>query len=142
MKPLKQFFFARIPSICICFTGIILGGLVANLLSGWPVSPFPFQVLGWIVVCQGIDWLLSHLDFKSWLRYCLVEGAIFYAVSLPVALAFHWTTGTAQSIVAYSLIFLAVYLLLIWYFRRRQQLLARELNQLLQEQQKGPGMEV
>lgn len=132
---MKQFLFARIPSICICFTAIILGGQVANLLSGWPVSPFPFQVLGWIVACQGIDWLLSHVNFKSWLHYCLVESAIFYAASLPVALAFHWTTGTIQSIVAYSLIFLAVDLLLLWYSRRRQQLLAQELNQLLQERE-------
>lgn len=137
MKQLKQFFFARMPSICICFTGILMGSLVANLLSGWPVSPFPFQVLGWIVVCQGIDWLLSYLDFKSWLHYCLVEASTFYALSLPVALVFHWTTGTVQGIVVYSLIFLAVYFLLVWYFRRRQQLLAQELNQLLQKRQKG-----
>ena len=65
---MKQFFFARIPSICICFTGIMLSSLAVNLLSGWPVSPFPFQVLGWIVACQGIDWLLSFLNFKSWLH--------------------------------------------------------------------------
>lgn len=138
---MKQFLFARIPSICICFTGIILGSLVANLLAGWPVSPFPFQLLGWIVVCQGIDWLLSHLDFKRWLHYCLVEGTIFYVVSLPAALTFHWATVTVESIVAYSIIFLAVYLLLIWYFRRRQQLLAQELNQLLQERQEHTEME-
>lgn len=133
MKALKQFFFARIPSICICFTGIILGSLVANLLTGWSVSPFPFQLLGWIVVCQGVDWLLSHLNFQRWLHYCLVEGAILYVVSLPAALAFHWASVTVESMVAYSLIFLAVYLLLVWYFRRRQQLLAQELNQLLQK---------
>lgn len=138
---MKQFFFARIPSICICFTGIILGSLVANLLSGWPVSPFPFQILGWIVVCQGIDWLLSLVEFKSWRRYCLVEGGIFYVVSLPVALVFHWASPTLQGIVAYTLIFLALYLLLAWYFHRRQQLLAQELNQLLQEQQKDTGIE-
>lgn len=30
---------------------------------------------------------------------------------------------------------------LTWYFRRRQQLLAQELNQLLQEQHKDSGME-
>lgn len=139
---MKQFFFARIPSICICFTGIMLSSLAVNLLSGWPVSPFPFQVLGWIVVCQGIDWLLSFLDFKSWLHYCVVEGTILYAVSLPVALLFHWSSCTLPSILAYSLIFLAVYLFLTWYFRRRQQLLAQELNQLLQEQQKDSGLEI
>ena len=138
---MKQFFFARIPSICICFTGIMLSSLAVNLLSGWPVSPFPFQVLGWIVVCQGIDWLLSFLDFKSWLHYCVVEAAILYAVSLPVALLFRWASCTFPSIAAYSLIFLAVYFFLTWYFRRRQQLLAQELNQLLQEQQKDSGME-
>ena len=137
---MKQFFFARIPSICICFTGIMLSSLAVNLLSGWPVSPFPFQVLGWIVACQGIDWLLSFLNFKSWLHYCVVEAAILYAVSLPVALLFHWASCTLPSILAYSLIFLAVYLFLTWYFRRRQQLLAQELNQLLQAQQKDSGI--
>lgn len=138
---MKQFLFARIPSICICFTVIMLSSLAVNLLSGWPVSPFPFQVLGWIVACQGIDWLLSFLNFKSWLHYCVVEAAILYAVSLPVALLFRWASCTFPSIAAYSLIFLAVYFFLTWYFRRRQQLLAQELNQLLQEQQKDSGME-
>lgn len=132
---MKRFLFARIPSICICFTGILMGSLVVNLLSGWPVSPFPFQVLGWVLACQGIDWLLSDLNFKSWLHYCLVEFAILYTISLPVALVFRWTTGSIPSIVAYSLVFLAVYGLLCWYFRRRQQLLAQELNQLLQERE-------
>lgn len=138
---MKRFLFSRIPSICICFTGIMLSSLVVNLLSGWPISPFPFQVLGWLVACQGIDWLLSYLDFKSRLHYCLVEAAILYAISLPVALVFHWASCTVPSIVAYSLIFLAVYGFLCWYFRRRQQLLAQELNQLLEEQQKDAGME-
>lgn len=138
---MKQFFFARIPSICICFTGIMLSSLAVNLLSGWPVSPFPFQVLGWIVACQGIDKLLSLLEFKNPLHYSLVEGTIFYTVSLPVALIFHWISCTIPSIAAYTVVFLAVYLLLAWYFRRRQQLLAQELNQLLQAQQKDSGME-
>lgn len=140
MKQLKPFIFAQIPSICICFTGIILGSLVANLLAGWPVSPFPFQVLGWVMVCRGIDRLLSLLDFKNPLLYCLVEGTIFYIISLPVALVFHWISYSLPSLLAYTLIFLAVYFLLTWYFRRRQQLLVQELNQLLQEQQKGSGL--
>ena len=138
---MKQFLFVRIPSICICFTGIMISSLVINLLSGWPVSPFPFQVLGWIVVCQVIDWLLCHLDFKSWLQYYLVESSILYVATLAVALVFHWTAATVPSIVLFSILFLAVDSFVFWYFYRRQRLLAQELNQLLQAQQKGSRMD-
>ena len=136
---MKQFLFVRIPSICICFTAIMLCSLGVNLLSGWSVSPFPFQVLGWIVACQIIDWLLCHLEFKSWLQYYLVESSILYVSTLAVALLFRWTAATVQSIVVFSILFLAVDSFVFWYFYRRQRLLAQELNQLLQAQQRDSG---
>ena len=136
---MKQFFFARIPSICICFTAIMLRSLGVKLLSGLSVSPFPFQVLGWIVACQVIDWLLCHLDFKSWLQYYLVETSILYVATLAVALVFHWAAITVPSIVLFSILFLAVDSFVFWYFYRRQRLLAQELNQLLQAQQRNSG---
>ena len=136
---MKQFLFVRIPSICICFTALMLCSVGVNLLSGWSVSPFPFQVLGWIVACQIIDWLLCHLEFKSWLQYYLVESSILYVSTLAVALLFRWTAATVQSIVVFSILFLAVDSFVFWYFYRRQRLLAQELNQLLQAQQRDSG---
>ena len=119
----------------------MISSLVINLLSGWPVSPFPFQVLGWIVACQVIDWLLCHFDFKSWLQYYLVESSVFYVATLAVALVFRWAAATVPSIVLFSILFLAVDSFVFWYFYRRQRLLAQELNQLLQAQQKDSRMD-
>ena len=87
------------------------------------------------MACQIIDWLLCHLDFRSWLHDYLVESSILYVATLAVALVFHWAAATVQSIVLFSILFLAVDSFVFWYFYRRQRLLPQELNQLLQAQQ-------
>lgn len=138
---MKQFLLVRIPSVCICFTAIILCSFGMNLLSGHSVSTFPFQAFGWIWACQVIDWLLCHLNFKSWLQYYLVETSILYVTTLAAVHVFHWIAITVPSIVSFSILFLAVDSFVFWYFYRRQRLLAQELNQLLQAQQRDSGTE-
>ena len=119
---MKQFLFVRIPSVCICFTAIILCSFGMNLLSGHSVSTFPFQAFGWILACQ-------------------VETSILYVTTLAAVYVFHWTAITVPSIVSFSILFLAVDSFVFWYFYRRQRLLAQELNQLLQAQQRDSGTE-
>lgn len=127
----------RIPSACICYTLIILANTVINLFRFENASSYPVMLFLWIIGCQIIDWVLSFLDFKSWLWYCLTESVILYGSSLAVALLFRWIDVQAADLASFTLIFLAADILVFWYFRRRQQLLAAEINSLISGRNEG-----
>ena len=60
---MKHLFWNRIPSVCICFTLIILSSVLVNVVYGVETSVFPIVVFGWIVICQAIDLFISLLNF-------------------------------------------------------------------------------
>lgn len=129
---MKNLFSVRIPSICICFTLITLANALLNLFYGnTSLSLFSLELFGWIVICQVIDWLLGHIDFKSWLAYCLTESTILYLGTLAVSLLFHWFAPNIRNFISFTLIFLVVDSFIFWYFKRRQELLAKEINGML-----------
>ena len=128
---MKNLFFVRIPSTCICFTLIILATALNNLFYGAEVPLFPIVLFVWILVCQAIDWLFSFINFKSWLQYCLTESIVLYAGSLAVALLFHWISFSAYHLVSFTVIFSIVDIAVFRYFKHRQKLLAEEINEML-----------
>lgn len=128
---MKHLLFTRLPSACISFTIIMLAASLINLFHS-SFFVFPIQLFCIILGCQAIDWLLSYVHFKSYLRYCLTESAILYAGALTAALLLDWISWKPASIGFFTLIFLAADVFLFWYFKRRQKLLAEEINQLLQ----------
>lgn len=128
---MKNLFFIRIPSTCICFTLIILVTLLNNLLYGADVSLFPLTLLGWIIICQTIDWLFSFINFKNYLQYCVTESIVLYISSLIIAYLFRWISFTIRNLISFTIIFLIVDILIFWYFKHRQKLLAEEINAML-----------
>nr|WP_317399654.1 hypothetical protein [uncultured Gemmiger sp.] len=129
---MKHLFWNRIPSVCICFTLIILSSVLVNVVYGVETSVFPIVVFGWIVICQAIDWLISFLNFKSWWTYCLTESLILYTASFAVGTSLHWFALEPAGILTFTAIFMVVDALLFWYFRYRQKLMADEINMYLQ----------
>lgn len=129
---MKHLLWNRIPSVCICFTLIILSSVLVNVVYGVETSVFPIVVFGWIVICQAIDWLISFLNFKSWWTYCLTESLILYTASFAVGTALHWFALEPAGILTFTAIFMVVDVLLFWYFRYRQKLMADEINMYLQ----------
>lgn len=128
---MKNLFFIRIPSTCICFTLIILATLLNNLFYGADIPLFPLILFGWLIICQTIDWLLSFVNFKNYLQYCLTESIIFYIGSLSIAYLFNWISFTSRNLISFTLIFLIVDIFIFWYFKYRQKLLAEEINAML-----------
>lgn len=127
---MKQLLSVRIPSVCICYTVITLAMALSGVLSG--ASPwFPLALFGWLVACQVVDMLLCLIPFKSWLQYWLTESAVLYALSLAVFLLSGWMALRAGNVALFTLIFAAADVAVFWYFRRRQQLQAQEINDLL-----------
>lgn len=128
---MKNLLLVRIPSICICFTTIILLDVIFSLLFGYHTSAFPLVMFFWLAVCQLIDHLMSKINFKSWGLYCIAESAALYLLSLLVFRAFFWEAVSLSNLLPFTIIFLITVVCVFSYFGRRQKILADEINSLL-----------
>lgn len=130
---MKHLFWNRIPSVCLCFTLIILCSVVVNMAYGVQTSGFPVVMFGWILICQVIDWLISFINFKRWWRYWLTESMILYMASFAVGAVLRWFVLEPVGILTFTVIFLVVDALIFWYFHYRQKLVAEEINAYLHD---------
>ena len=112
---MKNLLFIRIPSVCICFTLIIIGDAVVSLLWG-SGSAFLLVLFGWLIACQVVDLVVSKIEFRKWSHYCVTESVILYLLS---------------RLAAFTVIFLAADVFIFWYFRKRQEIQAKEINELI-----------
>ena len=133
---MKSLLFVRIPSTCICFTLIILGNMGFNLLWGDNVSPFLLLLFVWLIACQLIDLLISKIEFRKWSHYCVTESVILYLLSLFFFRIFVWDDRNILRLVSFTVIFLITDVFVFWYFHKRQELQAQEINQLIRAREK------
>lgn len=128
---MKKLLFVRIPSICICFTLITLGNVILDLLCGRNVSLFLPVLFVWLAACQLIDQLFGYIDFKKWSHYCITESVVLYLLSLLVFRLFFWDGFSVSALISFTIIFLITDVCVFWYFYRRQQIQAEEINSLI-----------
>lgn len=130
---MKNLLFNSIPSICICFTLIVIGNWGLNLLRGDDVSLFLPVLFVWLTVCQLIDLIISKIEFRKWSHYCITESAVLYLLSLFIFRLFIWDGINIPILISFTVIFLVTDGFVFWYFRKRQEMQAKEINQLIQE---------
>ena len=130
---MKNLLFNCIPSICICFTLIVIGNWGLNLLWGDDVSLFLPILFVWLAVCQLIDLIISKIEFRKWSHYCITESTVLYLLSLFVFRLFIWDGINIPILISFTVIFLFTDGFVFWYFRKRQEMQAKEINQLIQE---------
>lgn len=130
---MKNLLFNCIPSICICFTLIVIGNWGLNLLWGDDVSLFLPVLFVWLTVCQLIDLIISKIEFRKWSHYCITESAVLYLLSLFVFRLLIWDGINIPILISFTVIFLVTDGFVFWYFRKRQEMQAKEINQLIQE---------
>lgn len=130
---MKNLLFNCIPSICICFTLIVIGNWGLNLLWGDDVSLFLPVLFVWLAVCQLIDLIISKIEFRKWSHYCITESAVLYLLSLFVFRLLIWDGINIPILISFTVIFLITDGFVFWYFRKRQEMQAKEINQLIQE---------
>lgn len=133
---MKNLIFIRIPSICICFTLIILADVITGLIFGNHTSPYALILFLWLALCQVIDCLISRIDFQSWIHYCLTESLILYLSSLAVFGILIWQGFSLRQFVLFTVIFLIADIFIFFYFRKRQKLQSDEINALISEKNK------
>lgn len=105
---MKNFLTVRVPSTCICFTLLLLANAALNLLSGIDTEGYDFTVLVLfliILLCQGVDIALDHVEFRTWRQYCITESLILYVVNLAVFRIIFWHSFSARQLIIFTLIF-------------------------------------
>lgn len=136
---MKNLLFVRIPSFCICFTLIILTNVIIGLVYGDNISPFSLILAVWLLFCQLFDVLISRINFKKWSHYCVTETISLYLISLLFYRIYFGRSFSALQFVLFTAIFLITDSFIFWYFHRRQQIQADEINALIEQKNAAPG---
>ena len=135
---MKNFLTVRVPSTCICFTLLLLANAALNLLSGIDTEGYDFTVLVLfliILLCQGVDIALDHVEFRTWKQYCITESLILYVVNLAVFRIIFWQSFSARQLIIFTLIFLVIVTAVFSYFRKLQRMQVDEINALIAKMQ-------
>ena len=135
---MKNFLTVRVPSVCICFTLLLLANAVLNLLSGIDTEGYDFTVLVLfliILLCQAVDIALDHVEFRTWRQYCITESLILYVVTLTMSRIFFWPSFSARQLIIFTAIFLFIVTAVFSYFRKLQRMQADEINALIDKMQ-------
>lgn len=132
---MKNLLFVRIPSTCICFTLITLADATLSLLRGGDASLYLPVLFLWLAACQVIDHFLCKIPFKKWSQYCITESAVLYLLSLFVFGSFFRNGFSASFLISFTLIFLITDIGVFWYFHKRQEIQAMEINDLIRREQ-------
>lgn len=135
---MKNFLTVRVPSVCICFTLLLLANAVLNLLGGIGTEGYDFTVLVLfliILLCQAVDIALDHVEFRTWRQYCITESLILYVVTLTMSRIFFWPSFSARQLIIFTTIFLLIVTAVFSYFRKLQRMQADEINALIDKMQ-------
>lgn len=130
---MKTLFSVRIPSICVCFTLSALFMAASDLLAGNFSGVTYLVFFLWVLICQGIDWLLCHVDFKGWKSYCLTESLLLYVLTFLFFRLIFWHSLSLRQFLWFSAVFWIVDLSVFSYFRKKNELEAEEINALLRD---------
>ena len=135
---MKNFLTVRVPSVCICFTLLLLANAIVNLLGGIDTKGYDYTVLVLfliILLCQAVDLALDHVEFRTWRQYCITESLILYVVTLIMFRIFFWPSFSARQLIIFTAIFLLIVTAVFSYFRKLQRMQAAEINALIDEMQ-------
>ena len=132
---MKQILNTRIPSLCICFTLVILLNLLYTgfFHGGLSQAKGPLLLFLLCLLCQLVDEAVSRINFRKWLHYCIAESAVLYVVCLVFCAVFFWKGVSLRQAAAFSAFFFLIDSAVFFYFRKRQQLNVQEINALLRK---------
>ena len=93
-----------------------------------------FEVLAYLIIFTIFDHILGLINFKSNLTYTLAETGTAYVLFLIFGYVFHWISFTFTNLLGTTLLFLFIATIGITYLTYRHKLRTKELNDLIQKQ--------
>jgi len=131
---MKKFRKVYLPSLAITFMLASLISAIFNIQAGNNQNgyfTFIFQLLGYLICIEIIDYLLSKVNFKNYITYFITGGVIYYAIFMGCGYIFHWFGFQITNIIYMTMMFVAVCGFIQYHFYRLFQQEAKEINEIL-----------
>lgn len=125
-------------SVCIGFTLSVIASDIINILSGNDLSGYGLwllQLLGYLIITQFVDSVLSKIDFKTSSLYYISDFAILYVTFMIIAYCFNWFGFRVGNIILITIIFACIYVYMCYYFYRLRSQEAEKINEILARKQ-------
>jgi hypothetical protein len=138
MKKLQKIY---LPGTAISFMLTILMTAAINILSGrgthnYGFYVYVFELFGFLVAVEGIDYLLSFINFKTHMHYFISELVIIYVFLLGVGYAFHWIDFSVSGLFLVTIFFISIYSFIHWHFYKLFKQEAEYMNELIENRNK------
>ncbi|BCJ95807.1 hypothetical protein acsn021_33760 [Anaerocolumna cellulosilytica] len=128
-----------LPGICIGFTFSVLFSAIYNIVThnsneGYFLSIL--QLFGFLIVINGMDYLLSYIDFRSYKTYFITELILGYALFMATAFVFHWFSFHYKNLIIMTTAYVAIYTFIHSYFNMLEKERAAYINRLISNKEK------
>ena len=128
----------RFVPFSISYSIVILSICLMALVDGTPYLPLNILWGTALVVAfiQMVDILLYQIDFKkAWHLYTIEYLLIFTVSFLLGSFAFRWYGFSIKNAITMGLWMLFIYILIISYFKRRNKMVADQINKAIQRKE-------
>lgn len=120
--------------LSIAFTICTLLSSINNILQGYDSNgfcAFLLELFLFLILAQGLDRLISLINFKSFQMYFFAETLLLYPVFIGSAWLGHWFSFHIENLIRYTVIYLLAMLILHVYYYIISKKQADTINQLL-----------
>ena len=132
---MRILFNIHVTRAAVTFSLTVVIVAAVNLLGGHPQADYVFlyEVMGMIAALEGIDCLISKLQFKTRFAYTACEFFVMYAVYLICAYLGRWCSFRLENFIICTLMFLALFVLIHWSYHMALKNDADAINRRLTE---------
>lgn len=124
--------------LSIAFTVCALLSSINNVLQGYDRNgfcTFLLELFLFLILAQGLDRLISLINFKSFQMYFFAETLLLYPVFIGSAWLGHWFSFHNQNLILYTVIYLLAMLVLHVYYYTISKKQADTINQILKRRE-------
>lgn len=120
--------------LSIAFTICALLSSINNILQGYDGNgfcAFLLELFLFMILAQGLDRLISLINFKSFQMYFFSETLLLYPAFIGSAWLGHWFSFRIENLIRYTVIYLLAMLMLHMYYYTISKKQADTINQIL-----------
>lgn len=131
MKIIRKYYF---PNLCISYTMAVICSSIVKVInykdSGLS-SLFLLELAGLLTIIGIVDFLITRINFKNWILPIGISFVVNYCIYLLVAYFFHWFGFRFSNILMFSLMYVAIFILLYYHTSKTMKQDEERINLLL-----------
>lgn len=135
---MRMLFNVHVTRAAVTFSLAVVAVAAVNLLGGHTRVEYVLllEIMGFIAALEGIDCLISKLQFKTRFAYTICEFAVMYAAYLICVYLGQWCGFQFENFIICTLLFVALFVLIHWSYHMALKNDADAINRGLKEKQK------